>query len=398
MGKNIYYYVVAAVIILGLVMPQQGPKKKNYIILMAALHTFVCGWRYQYLTGDLRKYAASFLWHMDGKYFSPEIFGGGRNFGFTWLLKFIYDIGGEFQWVLIVIAIISEITLAILIYKYSPRPWLSYLMWNCVGLYIFGFSAIKQALAMGLLMPACDGLLSDKRSKFFLWTLLAGAIHAPALVFLPAYWITHDDKKGSWIVLATAALLIVVFRVHVAEFISQFYYTDDALEELNFSNDGGLGMRFIMMALLLIMGYLIKGLSGTTFRRVFKLIAVAAVLQTFSTFDNVFTRLADYYFQFIVIYTPMMFFDFEKHGSDRKKIRLDRGATLLAMVAVASFSVWFYSNSSLNYTSDNDVDNVTNYRFCWEEEDPFKRGDPEEDIYQDSLFEFHAFGSDEYEI
>ena len=393
MGKNIYYYVVAAVIILGLVMPQQGPKRKNYIILMTVLHTFVCGWRYKYITGDLMKYSAGFEFDMGEPWLSETIFNEGRNFGFFWFEKFVNNyISSDFQWVLILIAVISEITLAILIYKYSPRPWLSYLMWNCVGLYIFGFSAIKQALAMGLLMPACDGLLSDKRSKFFLWTLLAGAIHAPALVFLPAYWITHNDKKGSWLIFAAAALLIIVFRVRVADFIGQFYYTDDALEEMAFNNDGGFGGRFLMMVLLLVMGFIIKGLSGRTFRRVFKLIAVAAVLQTFSTFDNVFTRLADYYFQFIVIYTPMMFFDFEKHGSDRKKIHLDRGATLLAMVAVASFSVWFYSNSSLNYTSDNDVDNVTNYRFCWEE-DPFKRGDPEEDIYGDALYGHRALGS-----
>lgn len=393
MGKNIYYYVVAAVIIFGLIMPQEGPKRKNYIILMAALHTFVCGWRYQYLTGDLRKFAATFLWHMDGGFFSPEIFNEGRNFGFFWLQKIIYDLGGEFQWLLIVIAVITEITLAILIYKYSPRPWLSYLMWNCVGLYIFGFSSIKQALAMGLILPACDGLLSDKRSKFLFWTLLAGTVHAPALVFLPAYWITHNDKKGNWIIFAAIAFLIVVFRVRVVDFISQFYYTEDALEEMTFNNDGGMGGRFLMMVLLLVMGFMIKGLSGRTFRRVFKLIAVAAVLQTFSNFDNVFTRLADYYFQFVVLYTPMLFFDFEKHGSDRKVFHLDRSATLLTMVAVMVFSLWFYSSKNLNYTSEDSSNDVTNYRFCWEEEDPFKRGDPEEDIYGDALYGHRALGS-----
>ena len=51
---EIYWFIAIAVIVLGLIMPQQGPKRKYYIIIMAAIHTFVCGFRYQYLTGDLQ--------------------------------------------------------------------------------------------------------------------------------------------------------------------------------------------------------------------------------------------------------------------------------------------------------------------------------------------------------
>ena len=57
MGVKIYYYMVAAVLVLGFLLPQRGRQRKWYILLMAAVHTFVCGWRYMYLTGDLRKYA-----------------------------------------------------------------------------------------------------------------------------------------------------------------------------------------------------------------------------------------------------------------------------------------------------------------------------------------------------
>ena len=31
-------------------------KEKIYIIIMAIIHAFVCGFRYQYLTGDLQTY------------------------------------------------------------------------------------------------------------------------------------------------------------------------------------------------------------------------------------------------------------------------------------------------------------------------------------------------------
>ena len=370
MGKDIYYIVVAVVVILGVAMPQQGPKRKNYIILMTALHTFICGWRYKFLTGDLMKYEWGFSNKMSNGWFSDPIFNEGRNFGFFWFEKFINNyISNDFQWVLIIIAVITEITLAILIYKYSPNPGLSYLMWNCAGLYIFGFSAIKQALAMGLLIPACDGLLQNNPKKFLVWTLLSAAIHVPALVFLPAYWIVHNDRKGSWLVFVGAAVLIVTFRTRVVEFVSQFYYDDDAIEEIGlFANVSGVGGRFIMMVFLLMVGYFVKGLSGTVFRRVFKLIAIAAVLQTFSGFDNIFTRLADYYFQFVVLYAPMLFYDFEKHGLDKQIVCLNKTHMVFALIIVMCFSFWFYSSKYLNYTGSL-VDDVTNYRFCWEEDE-----------------------------
>ena len=66
MGVKIYWMIIVAVIILGLIMPQKGYYKKYYVILMAGLHTFVCGFRYMYLVGDLRKYAAGYYDYANG--------------------------------------------------------------------------------------------------------------------------------------------------------------------------------------------------------------------------------------------------------------------------------------------------------------------------------------------
>ena len=170
MGVRVYYYMVAAVLGFGFLLPQHGRQKKIYITLMAVLHAFVCGWRYMYLTGDLRKYAWGYYTITGSGWFSEDVFNGGRNFGFFWLQKLFSTItDGDFQIFLIFIAIVVEIAVAVVIYRYSPAPWLSYLLWNCFGFYIFGFSAIKQALAMGLLMLAFTGIMEEKPKKFLLW-------------------------------------------------------------------------------------------------------------------------------------------------------------------------------------------------------------------------------------
>ena len=66
MGKSIYYILIAAVIILGMIMAQKGEARKPYIVIMAVLHAFVSGFRYQFLTGDLIRYNT---FYQDFRYF-----------------------------------------------------------------------------------------------------------------------------------------------------------------------------------------------------------------------------------------------------------------------------------------------------------------------------------------
>lgn len=365
MGVKVYYYVVAAVLGFGFLIPQHGNKKKIYIALMAILHTFICGWRYMYLTGDLLKYSGQYTRiYPNNGWFSEQVFDGGRNFGFAWLSKLLSLISnGNFQILLIVIAVITEIAVAVIIYRYSPAPWLSYLLWDCFGFYIFGFSAIKQALAMGLLMFAFIGIMEENPKKFLIWTALAGCVHVPALIFLPAYWIAQSRLNTKKLILyVVCAALIFIFRNQIVMFISSFYY-----DETDFMVNSRVGGRFLIIAALVIAGIVLRGFSGKNFTKLLNLMIVAAVLQMFSGFDNVFTRLTDYYFQLLILYLPMMFYP-EKDTELGKIRRLtlsgqQRAAALLCVVLLAGA---YYFVTNLNVTIQYEVDNYLNYRFCWE--------------------------------
>ena len=183
MGNKPYILMVAAILLFGAILPQKGPRRKHYIILMTILHTCLCGFRYQLLTGDLHKYYMNYFVYGNYKWFSPELWAEGRNFGFAYFNKIIYTLFGEEQQALLFcIALIVHIVLAVVIYRYSPAPWFSYLVWDCMAFYIFGFSAIKQALAMAFVMLSFIGI-AEKRLGFYLSMMaLAGAIHMPALV------------------------------------------------------------------------------------------------------------------------------------------------------------------------------------------------------------------------
>ncbi len=367
MGVRVYYYMVAAVLGFGFLLPQHGRQKKIYITLMAVLHAFVCGWRYMYLTGDLRKYAWGYYTITGSGWFSEDVFNGGRNFGFFWLQKLFSTItDGDFQIFLIFIAIVVEIAVAVVIYRYSPAPWLSYLLWNCFGFYIFGFSAIKQALAMGLLMLAFTGIMEEKPKKFLLWTALAGCVHAPALVFLPAYWMAKSRlSMQKLMIYAICAGLIFMFRNQIVKFIGDFYY-----DETDYVANTHVGGRFMMIAALLIAGIMLRGFSGRSFTKLFNLMLVAAIIQMFSGFDNVFTRLTDYYFQFLILYLPMMLYpqwdESLDGGYQIRHLVLSRQQQAVAVLCVVLLAGLYYYTTNLNVTIDIEVDNYLNYRFCWE--------------------------------
>ena len=317
-----------------------------------------------YLTGDLRKYAWGYYTIAESGWFSEEVFQGGRNFGFFWLQKLFSSLtNGDFQIFLIFIAIVTEIAVAIIIYRYSPAPWLSYLLWNCFGFYLFGFSAIKQALAMALLMLAFIGIMEEKPKKFLLWTALAGCIHTPALIFLPAYWMAKSRLSiQKMIAYGVCAGLVFLFRNQIVVFVSDFYY-----DETDFMINEHVGGRFLMIAALLVVGVILRGFSGKDFSKLFNLMFVAALIQMFSGFDNVFTRLTDYYFQFLILYLPMAFYpEKDKVLHPGRRLALSRQQRVAALLCVALLAGLYYYTTNLNHTIEYEVDNYLNYRFSWE--------------------------------
>ena len=369
---EIYWFIVIAAIILGMILPQQGLKKKYYVIIMAVIHAFVCGFRYQYLTGDLQTYHNDFVMLPQYGWFSDEVIQEGRNSGFYMFMKLIAMItNSNYQAFLLIVAVIIEVAVALLIYKYSPRPWLSYLVWNCIGFYIFGFSAVKQSLSMAFIVFAMICILESRLKYFIFFVLIAGFIHAPAFAFLPAYWLAKK-RINMWMIggYIIAAGIIFAFRDQIVVFVSEYYYEEDTMEILQFGTEG-LGGRFFLIVLILICGVVLKGFREKEFESLFHVIVVSAIFQMFSVYNNVFTRFADYYFQFSILFIPLIFYP--AVHQERVNVRYmdaklqfnKRSITFLVMVLTV-FLLWYYQYTCLGVPITNPVDDYLNYRFMWD--------------------------------
>lgn len=364
----VYIYIIVFTLLLGWLMPQQGRNRIYYIFFMTALLTFIGGFRYEHLSGDLMKYHYTFNLVGDYGWFSPEVINGGRNAGFYMLMKLVNHLtAGNFQFLLFLIALVIHVSLGIVVYRYSPKPWMSYLVWNSLGLFIFGLSAIKQALAMAFLLLSLIGVFERRPKQYLFMVLLAALIHTPSLVFLPAYWLA--DRKVSFRILIAYAflgVLLYLFRNRVAGFITQFYYE----EHEDFIDSGGVGTRVLMIVLIAMCGVLLKGFQERNFQALFHFMCISAMLQLLAGFDNIFTRLTDYYFQTSVLFIPMIFY--EKKTDIRTTgmpavFRFNQEGNKLIVAVVCTVLLYFYwvfalNSGKLAYT----VDDLLNFRFMWD--------------------------------
>ena len=366
---SVYEYIVLAVIVGGILLPQQGRRRKNYIILMLIIHTFVCGFRYCYLTGDLQKYGWNFYDMVNRAWLSESMLAGGRNTLFFMFSKLISELTGDFQVFLFLVALIVEIGVAAIIYRYSPMPWMSYLVWNCIGFYIFGFSAIKQALAMGILLFSLICILEDNWKGFLIFTLIAGFIHMPAFIFLPAYWIAKSHINNMMLLMYVfSGVLIFVNRSRIVSFFSESYYDDMTFIENTSARVGG---RFLVIVLMLVTGFVIKGYREEIFEKLFNLVIMAAFIQMFSSFDNVFTRLTDYYLQCSILYIPLLFkkgidtgrFDYRRRPA---MVNFSEPSKRIFIGLMALILIWYYYRTNLMAQITSEVDNYLNFRFMWD--------------------------------
>lgn len=322
---------------------QVSYRKRRCIVAVTAVMTLFSGLRSWWL-GDLIKYYTQFL-NCTGPDWREIVFEDFDNIGIRLFFHYGNAVGLSFEACLFLIAAFSAITLGVLIYRYSPSPYWSYLMYIAMGFYIFTFSGLKQTIAMGFLCLAMIGLMEGKLFQFLIWTLIAGAFHMPALIFAAAY--PFARKKPDLLYLLILAALIAAiyfFRNRIVSLLTEMYYEDEEF----FEESSAVGGRFLMMLFILALGYFLRPLraSDVKYGYVFNLMVLAAALQTFAVYSNNFSRLADYYFQFVVLFIPLMMQPASQRAYDlpvsQRPIFPSREMLTLLGVGISLFAVWYY--------------------------------------------------------
>lgn len=233
------------------------------------------------------------------------------NPGLQVIMKIIARLGGDYQWFIIVTATWVCLAYYKLLIKYSENGFISVMWFMGMLFYVFLFDALKQAWAMALLCFAFDAVLEKKPIRFLVLVGIAALFHFPALIFLPAFWIAKLKINRAFPILMLSIFVIVfIFRTQILNLMTSAY----SRGETEYSSDVRfIGTKFVFMVLMLAYGfyrYILKEKNADHNRLEYSVLlyymGIAAVIQTFCFFSNNFERLADYYYQFSILYVPLI--------------------------------------------------------------------------------------------
>lgn len=314
-----YKLLVALIIVTAFLMRGYRQGNKGYVVIACLMLFAIYGLRDTYVIGG--DSASSYLHQFQRmpNYSWQSILSLSENVGYRVLNKLVYQMtNGDYQFMITLIAVFITICFGITIYKYSPNPLASILYHFGLLFYIFHFSALKQSIAMGFVMLAITPLLERKPFRFILLVMAGALFHLPATVFLLAYPISKLRPGRSLLLVLMAALIATfIFRRPLMDLMASLY-----------KNEGGAqttaqGGTFLRTKTLIMIGIVV---SAVVFRKpkaedraytiLLELMGLAIIFQTFCGYGNIYERLADYFFQFSVIFIPMVF---DKHA-DREPL------------------------------------------------------------------------------
>ncbi len=347
MNTNIHYILFVAVLFIALFYTLRPTlkRKKHVVEIITVVLTAFSGLRSWWM-GDLIKYYTLYR-SCNGTDWQTAVVGKWTNMGIRVFFRLMGAVGVSYDVCIFIIAAFAAISLGVLVYRYSTSPFVSYLMYIGMGFYLFTFSGLKQTIAMGFLCFAMMSLLERKLPLFLLWTAVAGFFHAPALVFLLAYPFAHKKVDRLYLLFIAAMLgLVFLFRDRLVSVLSELYQDDaDAFGEAKEL----IGGRFLMMVLILVGGYYLRPVrrSDVTYAKVYNVMVLAAMFQTFSVYNNVFSRLTDYFYQFIVIFLPMALRP--RGGLPSAQVQMEspgyyrhRDIYTIAVIGITAYTAYYY--------------------------------------------------------
>lgn len=114
------------------------------------------------------------------------------------------------QWWIAFIAGIYLVPAMVIIYKESPQPLTSSIMFLALGFFSFSLTGLRQTLAMGFIFLSYFYLRDKKLIKFIILVLVASLFHSTALIFLIAYPLARRKFGVIHILLFVVTVVAVV--------------------------------------------------------------------------------------------------------------------------------------------------------------------------------------------
>ena len=344
---NIIYYFLSIVIISYLLIATRindtnsAKKRKMFAYMFAIICILITGLRHVAVGSDTYAYFRQFeamkstswasLWHDFVVYLTG---GGGKDLGFSVLMKVFQIFFGEYQFFLFFVVIVFYVPTIKYLYDHTTN--LRSLFIACLLLaalfFQFTYTGLRQVIVFGLIIISMKYIESKQLFKFVLIILVAATLHKTAIVFIPCYFIGYV-KDSRWVYLGALLLLPVLFiyRNTIAMFMAvasneerYMMYADGTFET------EGTPMFTALIVLIVIAGVIYRKRIMIMFsdsQIITNLIIIALMLTPLTWVDPNLMRLVMYFTLFLPIYFSRII--------DAMPKSLGNATTILAVIALS---------------------------------------------------------------
>lgn len=315
-------------------------KKTFGLSVFFILFFFMLALRSQKTGVDLQNYFDIYRQSVS-TFFGKLIYGSKTDsveLGYVALNKLVGYINEDFQFFIVIVALICVIPAMLFYRKEMEMPFLTMVLFCTVAPFSMYFSGLRQAIAMTFVFPAYILTRNRKKVLFVVTVICATLFHISALLMFIIYPVYHIKMKPKWLIFAVPVFIAgFVFRENIFRFLMNYlparYQT--RYGEITQTNAYGF---FILLLLLSIYTWVIPGSTqlGDDLVGLRNLLMVATCIQSFASLHVIAMRYNFYFLLLIPILIPKI--------ANRAAAQYKQIAQLSVFVLAIMLIIYFYAN------------------------------------------------------
>lgn len=314
-----------------------------FFILLLSLRSVWCG-------TDLLNYRNKF-WLAESVSFFSLFDLSNVEPGYELLASIIKAISGNFQFFLIVCALLSVVPLMLLYIKESDHCLITVALFVGIAPFSLYFSGLRQSIAMGVGV-ICYWFCKEKKWLLFLiMVFLAFLFHQSAIILLLMYPMMHARITKDWII--PIVVIYMVCLLYNKQLFGALLGLNQKYESRYVISDTGSYTYLILLLILTAYSFVLLKEDADGVIGLRNLLVVSLFLQCFAPVNIVAMRLNYYYLIFIPILIPKII--------DNCKTRYIQVARVSSVVFVCFFILWFFKEAYFG----SDILNIFPYLPFW---------------------------------
>lgn len=284
--------------------------KGSYFILIAIL-ILICIAGFRTNIGDTYVYKSGYE-NFLGQNLSEALEGKG-DIGFYILTYGLYKISSNPQFMIFVIALITQLLYFKFFNKYRNYLELQVFIYITSGYYFVTMNGMRQSLAAGVVALSAIYIIKNEKLKFFIVTVIAMMLHQSAFIMVIMYFICRmkpwSKKFFIMIFLSVIGTMLFYQLLPILErVVSGTNYEHYIRVFMEGTEKGANIMRLLVAMVPVILAFLNKeNMEDTPFNRVFINMAVInGIFTLFSMQTWIFARFNIYFNLFNCIFIPYL--------------------------------------------------------------------------------------------